>query len=151
MTRLASACSGLMYRSVPRMSPVMRQAGLALQPGQAEVGDPEVAADVEQEVGGLDVAVQHPLLVGVLQGLGGLDAQAGGVLEEGPAAGRPARGGQRCGAGAGRAADGATSAANEAVGSRASGPGWVASSGTEASPVASAKARSFSAEGLSAP
>ena len=55
------------------------------------------------------------------------------------------------GAGAGRAGDGAASAANEAVGSPAFGPGWVASSGTEASPVASAKARSFSAEGLSAP
>ena len=33
------------------------QAGVVLELGQAEVGDPEVAAVVEQQVGRLDVAV----------------------------------------------------------------------------------------------
>ena len=38
--------------------------------GQAEVGDPRVAVPVEQDVGRLEVAVDHAVLVGVLDGLG---------------------------------------------------------------------------------
>ena len=41
---------------------------------QAEVGDPGDLVLVDQQVGRLDVAVQDPLVVGVLEGLGGLDA-----------------------------------------------------------------------------
>ena len=44
---------------------------------QAEVGDPELAPVVHQQVGRLDVAVQDPALVGVVEGLGRLDAQPG--------------------------------------------------------------------------
>ncbi len=59
------------------MSPVRVSPSEPFDLGQAEVGDPDVAGDVEQEVGRLDVAVQDPLLVGVGQGLGDLDADPG--------------------------------------------------------------------------
>ena len=49
-----------------------RQARIALEAGQAEVGDPQVPQGVDHQVRRLDVAVQHPLLMGVLQRLGGL-------------------------------------------------------------------------------
>ncbi len=65
-----------------------RQAGVALEPRQAEVGDPEIAAIVDQDVGGLDVPVEHLQLVGVLERLGRLLPQTGGGAEEGAAAGR---------------------------------------------------------------
>ena len=70
-----------------------RQARFALEAGQAEVGDPQVAPAVDDQVRRLDVAVEHALLVGVLEGLGGLEAQPGRLLEEGRgtmAASRPA-------------------------------------------------------------
>jgi hypothetical protein len=53
----------------------------AFDAGQAEVGDPEFAVGVEQQVGGLDVAVDDAQLVGVVQGFGGLDAQFGDAAE----------------------------------------------------------------------
>ena len=62
------------------------QAGLGVELGQAEVGDPEAAAGVEQQVGRLDVAVDDAERVGVVQGLGRLDAQLGHGAEEGPRA-----------------------------------------------------------------
>ena len=40
--------------------------------GQAEVGHPDVAHRVQQEVRRLDVAVQHAAQMGVLQGVGHL-------------------------------------------------------------------------------
>ena len=93
-----------MYRSVPRMSPVRVRPGVALDLGQAEVGDPELALGVEQEVGRLDVAVEDAAGVGVVQRLGGLHAEPGHVADVGAVAGRGGRrrarrsrrGGSRC-------------------------------------------------------
>ena len=45
--------------------------------GQAEVGDPEVAGRVEQEVRRLDVAMEDAQAVGVGEGLGRLQGQPG--------------------------------------------------------------------------
>ena len=43
-----------------------------LELGQAEVGDPDVAQRVQDQVGGLDVAMQDAPPVGVRQGVGDL-------------------------------------------------------------------------------
>ena len=48
--------------------------------GEAEVGDPDTAMSVEEQVARFDVAVDDALLVGVLEGLGGLEADAGDAL-----------------------------------------------------------------------
>ena len=61
----------------PEQVAAMRQVAAALEAGQAEVGDPEVARAVDQQVAGLDVAVQDAQRVGVLQGLGRLHGQPG--------------------------------------------------------------------------
>ena len=45
--------------------------------GQAEVGDPGRPGRVEQDVRRLDVAMQETAVVGVVQGLGDLEADAG--------------------------------------------------------------------------
>jgi hypothetical protein len=65
-----------------------RQAGVGLHPRQAEAGDPEVAADVDQQVGRLDVAVDDPQAMGVIKGFGGLHGQMGHSLEIGMGASR---------------------------------------------------------------
>ena len=72
-----------------------RQAGVVLEPGQAEIGDPEVALDVQQEVGRLDVAVHDAELVRVVERLGRLDAQRGGRSEVLAAAGGRGRSASR--------------------------------------------------------
>ena len=59
-----------------------RQPGVALDAGQAEVGDPEVAARVDQQVRRLDVAVQDPLLVRVLERLGRLESRGGPTVRK---------------------------------------------------------------------
>ena len=59
------------------MSPVCVRSSSLGRLGQAEVGDPDVAVVVEQQVRRLDVAVQDPLAVGVVQGLGHLHADPG--------------------------------------------------------------------------
>ena len=50
---------------------------LFLELGQAEVGDPGVAQGVEQDVVRLDVAMDHLALVGVIERVGNLGADAG--------------------------------------------------------------------------
>ncbi len=62
-----------------------RQAGFGLHPRQAEVGDPEVAPGVDQQVGRLDVAVDDPQRMRVIQRLGRLHAQVGHGAEIGAA------------------------------------------------------------------
>ena len=59
-----------------------RQAPFGLKLSEAEVGDPQLAAGVEQQIPRLDVAMNHAHLVRVLQGLGRLDAQPRGNLIE---------------------------------------------------------------------
>ena len=68
------------------------QVEAAADPGQAEIGDPEVALFIDQEVRGLDVAMQDVVGVGVFQGRCGLSGEPGDIaletralVEEGPA------------------------------------------------------------------
>ena len=54
-----------------------RQVAVAADPGQAEIGDPEVAPFVHEQVRGLDVPVQHLVAVREVERLGRLLAQPG--------------------------------------------------------------------------
>src|SRR5437763_1122287 len=56
---------------------------------RAGVGDPRVAAAVHRQVARLDVAMDRPQLVGVVQRLGRLDPERGDGAEEGAATRRP--------------------------------------------------------------
>ncbi len=58
-----------------------REPGVAGDLGQAEVGDPELPAEVQQQVARLDVAMHDPRLVGVLQRQRRLPAQPGHAVE----------------------------------------------------------------------
>ena len=64
-----------------------RQTGVGLQPGQAEVGDPEPALGVQKQIGRLDLAVDDADFVGVVERFGGLDAEVGHVAIVGAVAG----------------------------------------------------------------
>ena len=55
----------------------LRQVLPLLEFRQAEVGNPDIADRIQEQVRRLDVAVQHAALVGVRQGVGHLGAQAG--------------------------------------------------------------------------
>ena len=64
VTASATHCSGLMYAGVPTMVPVFvgRRLGHL---GDAEVGDDGIAVAVEQDVGGLHVAMDDTAPVGI--------------------------------------------------------------------------------------
>ena len=66
-----------------------RQRGVGLAAGQAEVRDPELAVAVQQQIGGLDVAMHDAALMGCVQRTGRVDAQAGDAADIFAAAGRP--------------------------------------------------------------
>ncbi len=87
----ASFGQGLLRAHVPQRPQQVsghRQPGVPLEPRQAEVGDPELAAVVDQQVGWLDVPMEYALFVGVFQRLGRLNPQARRGLEEGTTPGR---------------------------------------------------------------
>jgi hypothetical protein len=58
-----------------------RQVATVIGLGQSEVGDPQCAVRVQEQVRRLDVAVQHALAVGVRQSLGRLKAELGNAPE----------------------------------------------------------------------
>ena len=53
-----------------------RQGRVGLAAGEAEVGHPELAVAVQEQIGGLDVAMDDAAFVGRLQGRRGLNPQA---------------------------------------------------------------------------
>ena len=59
-----------------------REAEVAGESGQAEVGDPDRAVGVDQEVGRLDVAMEDTQAMGVVQRIRRLEAQPGGIAAE---------------------------------------------------------------------
>eukprot|EP00756_Hemistasia_phaeocysticola_P023033 Hpha_TRINITY_DN15868_c2_g12::TRINITY_DN15868_c2_g12_i1::g.192146::m.192146 len=57
-----------LWGAVPPRHHVLSHQVVGVEPaGQAEVADPKIAADVRKEVGGFEVAVQHPTRVNVLE------------------------------------------------------------------------------------
>jgi hypothetical protein len=52
----------------------VRQAQVRGEPRQAEIGDPERAIGIDEEVGRLDVAMENSQAMGVLERVGGLGA-----------------------------------------------------------------------------
>jgi hypothetical protein len=74
-----SLAQGLFGAHVPQRAHEVaaeRQAVVSLDLRQAEVGDPKSALMVEEQVARLDVAVQDATRMGVVEGLGGLKAEA---------------------------------------------------------------------------
>ncbi|MEZ4588221.1 MAG: hypothetical protein R2909_17725 [Gemmatimonadales bacterium] len=83
MARSPIACSGDMYCGVPR---AQARLGHPLAAGGLDrEGDPEVGhrgvAVLEQDVLGLDVAVDHPETVRVAEGVGDLAGDENGILD----------------------------------------------------------------------
>src|SRR6185503_7707947 len=73
------------------------QPGVAPNLGQSEVGNPKVASHIEHQVRRLDVAMDDPELVSVLQRPRRLYAEAGSCSEGGRASSRGRRGKSRSG------------------------------------------------------
>ena len=67
----------------------MGQVEAALDPGQAEVGDPELAGPVDHQVRGLDVAMQHVAGVGMVERFGRLPGEPGHLAGERVSLGGP--------------------------------------------------------------
>jgi hypothetical protein len=63
-----SACSGDMYAGVPTIAPTLSK--VFILEGETEVRHARFACGVDQNVRGLDVAVDQPSSVGVVQGVG---------------------------------------------------------------------------------
>src|SRR5438309_906423 len=83
-TSAAPLAAGLLRRHVAQRAEQVAgrgQAAVAADVGQAEVGDEQRAGPVQEQVGRLDVAVDHAELVGVLQGVGRGGAPAGDGAE----------------------------------------------------------------------
>jgi hypothetical protein len=53
-----------------------RQAQIGLGKSQAEIGNPQIAPVVQEQVCRLDISVDNPHLMSVLQGFRGLNAQS---------------------------------------------------------------------------
>ena len=85
------AGAGLLGAHVSRRAEqavVVGQARVGQPASQAEVGDPDAPLGIDQQVGRLDVAVDHALVVCMREGVGRLEADLGDPAE----VGRPARG-----------------------------------------------------------
>jgi len=76
--RVSEAAASAISAATVRFRRLHRQAR-SNQLGQAEVGDPDGVVLVDQKVRRLDVAVEHPLLVGVGERLGRLRREEGGL------------------------------------------------------------------------
>jgi hypothetical protein len=74
------ALGGHVTQRADDVSGVCQVVAIGFSLGQSEIGDPDVALPVDQQVGRLDVPVQHPLLPGVLKRLGDLDADPSHAL-----------------------------------------------------------------------
>ena len=59
--------SGAMYRSVPTMSPGCVRSSASAGLGQAEVGDPDIAPVIQEQVRRLDIPVKDAMAVGVFE------------------------------------------------------------------------------------
>src|SRR5262245_35687431 len=82
---------GLLRAHVPQRAQHVARHGelrVIVDMSEAEIRDPQVAAGIDQEIGGLDVAVYYTQAVRVLQGLGGLNAEVSHRPEESRALGR---------------------------------------------------------------
>ncbi len=62
----------------------VRQAEIAGESRQAEIGDPECTVGIDQEVGRLDVAMDDTQAMGVVERIGGLGTQPGDIAAKGP-------------------------------------------------------------------
>ena len=65
--RFAKACSGAMYRSVPQYIAGHCHPGVRLDFGQTEVRDPHLARAVDDQVAWLDIAMNDPVFMGMMQ------------------------------------------------------------------------------------
>ena len=80
--RRPTACSRAraLCRGVPRASPLFGfEVDAASNTGKTEIGDPEMADVVDEQVRRFDVAVDHVIGVGIFEGLGRLSSERRGA------------------------------------------------------------------------